>query len=125
MTPLEIALAYIRRGWNVTPVAYRSKRPLGDGWQLRIVNADNAAEYFNGDELNIGAVLGPTSRKLTDVDMDADVAICIGPYILPRTQARFGRDLVRRPNGEQQRLNQEPPFDDLANAVPCRHVNRH
>jgi hypothetical protein len=91
MTPLDIALSYIARGWNVTPVEYRGKRPLGNGWQLRIIDASNAPHYFNGEQLNIGAVLGPSSHKLTDVDEDADEAICIGPYILPRTQARFGR----------------------------------
>jgi hypothetical protein len=90
-TPLETALGYIGRGWNVTPVEYRGKKPLGNGWQLRVIDATNAAQYFNGEKLNIGAVLGPTSRKLTDVDLDCDEAIAIAPYILPRTRARFGR----------------------------------
>jgi hypothetical protein len=91
MTPLDIALSYIACGWNVTPVEYRGKRPLGNSWQLRVIDATNAAKFFNVEQLNIGAVLGPSSHKLTDVGMDADVAICIGPYILPQTQARFGR----------------------------------
>jgi hypothetical protein len=91
MTPLEIALGYIARGWNPVPVVYRSKRPIGDGWQRRIVDAGNVAEHFNGEQLNIGVVLGPSSHNLTDVDADANVAIYIGPYILPQTGARFGR----------------------------------
>jgi hypothetical protein len=90
-SPLDIALDYIARGWNPTPVQYRNKRALGDGWQLRIIDATNAAQFFNGEKLNIGAVLGPSSRKLTDVDEDAAEAIYIGPYILPKTKARFGR----------------------------------
>ncbi len=92
MTPLEIALPYIvRRGWNLTPVEYRSKRPIGNGWQLRVIDATNAAEYFNSEKMNIGVVLGPSSHDLTDVDEDADEAILIGPYILPRTSSCFGR----------------------------------
>ena len=90
-TPLEIALAYIGRRWNPVPVEYRTKKPIGNAWQSRIIDADNAAQHFNGEQMNIGVVLGPTSRKLTDVDEDADEAICIGPYVLPRTKARFGR----------------------------------
>jgi hypothetical protein len=27
MTPIEIALIYIRRGWAVVPVPFKSKRP--------------------------------------------------------------------------------------------------
>jgi hypothetical protein len=91
MTPLEIAQGYVGRGWNVTPVEYRGKRPIGNGWQHRIIDASNVAQYFDGEQLNIGVVLGPSSHKLTDVDEDADEAVAIGPYILPQTQARFGR----------------------------------
>jgi Bifunctional DNA primase/polymerase, N-terminal len=91
VTPLDIALAYIGRGWNPVPVEYPAKKPIGNAWQSRIIDAGNAAQHFNGEQMNIGVVLGPTSRKLTDVDEDANEAICIGPYILPRTRARFGR----------------------------------
>jgi hypothetical protein len=91
MTPLKLAQDYVGRGWNLTPVEYRSKKPIGIGWQHRVIDAGNVAQYFNDTQLNIGAVLGPTSRNLTDVDEDADVAICIGLYILPKTKARFGR----------------------------------
>ena len=75
----------------MTPVEYRGKRPIGNGWQHRVIDAGNIAQYFNDTQLNIGVVLGPTSHNLTDVDEDADVAIRIGPYILPQTKARFGR----------------------------------
>jgi hypothetical protein len=95
MTLLEIAQGYISRGWNPTPVEYRGKRPIGNGWQRRIIDAGNVAEHFNGEQLNIGVVLGPSSHQLTDVDEDADVAISIGLYILPQTNARFGRSSKR------------------------------
>jgi hypothetical protein len=89
---LDIALDYIDRGWNPVPVNYRSKKPsLGTGWQLRIIDASNAAQHFNGQQMNIGVMLGPSSRGLTDVDLDCDEARGIAPYILPRTSAIFGR----------------------------------
>jgi hypothetical protein len=40
---------------------------------------------------NVGIVLGPSSQGLTDVDLDCVEAIAIAPYILPRTEAIFGR----------------------------------
>jgi Bifunctional DNA primase/polymerase, N-terminal/Family of unknown function (DUF5906) len=94
-SPLDIALDFIARGWNPVPVEYRTKKPLGNGWQLRVINASNAAQHFNGAQMNIGVVLGPTSHKLTDVDEDAAETICIGPYVLPKTKARFGRATKR------------------------------
>ena len=45
--------------------------------------------------------------------MDADVL-----------ETRVGRQLMRRPYGEQERFYQEPLLHDVANAVPSRHVNR-
>src|SRR5262245_2509274 len=96
-SPLDIALDYIGRGWNPVPVNYRAKKPsAGSGWQLRIIDATNAAHYFNGGEMNIGVVLGPSSQGLTDVDLDCDEARAIAPYILPRTGAIFGRAEPRR-----------------------------
>ena len=91
-SPLDIALDYIGRGWNPVPVNYRAKKPsAGNGWQLRIIDASNAAHYFNGGQMNIGVKLGPSSHGLTDVDLDCEEARAIAPYILPRTGAIFGR----------------------------------
>jgi len=91
-TPLDIALDYIGRGWNPVPVDHRSKKPTtGNGWQLRIIDATNAPYYFNGGQMNIGVILGPSSHGLTDVDLDCDEARAVAPYILPRTGAIFGR----------------------------------
>jgi RecA-family ATPase len=73
------------------PVPYRKKRPIEVEWQLRSIDASNAAQYFNGAEMNIGVVLGVSSGGLTDVDLDAPEAVAIGPYILPKTAAIFGR----------------------------------
>src|SRR5262249_19583552 len=90
-TPLETANDYIARGWNPVPVAWRTKRPIGDDWHLRKIDASNVAQHFDGAPLNVGVQLGPSSAGLTDVDLDCREAVAIAPYVLPPTSARFGR----------------------------------
>lgn len=91
LTPLDVALRYIARGWNPLPVPFRSKRPEGSAWQTRVIDATNAAEHFNGAAGNVGVLLGPSSHGLTDVNLDCAEAIAIAPYVLPKTGAIFGR----------------------------------
>jgi hypothetical protein len=91
MTPLDAALVYISRGWNPTPVELRTKKPIGEEWQNRIIDAGSAPKFFNGQRMNIGVVLGASSKGLTDIDLDCAEAIIIAPYILPATKALFGR----------------------------------
>src|SRR3954471_1922092 len=91
MSTLDLALKYIRRGWNPTPVPYKGKAPSGEGWQKRVITEDNAAQFFNGATQNIGVVLGQTSSGLTDVDLDCAEAIKVAPFLLPETRATFGR----------------------------------
>jgi hypothetical protein len=91
MSAIDIALDYIRRGWNPVPVKFGSKVPLGEAWQERTITAETAAQFFNSAQLNVGVVLGPTSNGLTDVDCDCPEAITIAPYLLLPTAARFGR----------------------------------
>jgi hypothetical protein len=91
MTPLETAIAYIKRGWNPVVVPFQSKVPTGDAWQKRLIDEASAPQFFNGGQQNIGVQMGPHSRGLSDVDLDSAEAVAIGPYLLPRTQAIFGR----------------------------------
>jgi hypothetical protein len=93
MTPLETALSYIKRGWNPVPLAFRSKggNTLGKGWQHRVITAETAPRFFDGEPQNVGVQLGTKSKGLTDVDLDCAEAIAIAPYFLPRTKAIFGR----------------------------------
>jgi hypothetical protein len=91
MTPLDIALDYIRRGWSPVPVHFKSKKPKGEGWQHIRATADNAAQYFNGAPMNTGVLLGFPSNKLCDVDLDCAEARAIAAYILQKTDAIFGR----------------------------------
>ncbi|HZV05857.1 MAG TPA: bifunctional DNA primase/polymerase [Gemmataceae bacterium] len=90
-SPLAIALGYIKRGWNVLPVPYRKKRPVGDGWQHRTITQDNAHQFFNDAPQNVDVQLGSKSGGLTDIDLDCGEAIIIAPAILPLTKAIFGR----------------------------------
>jgi hypothetical protein len=87
---LEIARAYIERGWALTAVPYREKKPTDDGWQKLKITAEDAPRYFNG-ESNIGVIMGPPSGGLSDVDLDCKEALVIGPRLLPQTGAIFGR----------------------------------
>jgi len=89
--PLQVALAYLARGWKPIPVPFRSRRPRDDEWQKRAIDAANAPQHFNDGPQNIGVQLGPVSNGLTDVDLDCVEAVAIAPYMLPKTAAIFGR----------------------------------
>src|SRR6516162_2684197 len=88
---LNVALSYIARGWNPVPIPHRTKAPRGDGWQHRRITQATAPSFFNGAASNIGVQFGAASNGLTDVDLDCGEVIAIAPYILPPTQAIFGR----------------------------------
>jgi hypothetical protein len=92
---LETAKSYINRGWNPVPIPHKSKRPVGDGWQLRIIDGNNAHQFFNGAPQNVGVLMGPTSGGLSDVDLDCPEAIALAPFILPKSGAIFGRETSR------------------------------
>jgi hypothetical protein len=91
MSPLELALSYIARGWNPVPVSRKTKKPFEQEWQLRKVTAKTAAKYFNGSAISVGVQLGPYSNNLNDVDLDCAEAVRIGGMLLPSTNATFGR----------------------------------
>ena len=46
--------------------------------------------------LNVGAIMGPKSGGLTDVDLDCKEAVALAPYFLPATGAVYGRPGKRR-----------------------------
>jgi RecA-family ATPase len=95
MTPLNVALKYINRGWNPVPIPHGTKAPQQAGWHTRLIDAASAPQYFNGSEMNVGVMLGPNSHGLTDIDLDCAEAIAIAPYLLPPTRAIFGRPSKR------------------------------
>ena len=91
MSPLDLALSYIARGWNPVPVSRKTKKPIGKEWQNRVLTAKTAARHFNGSAINVGVQLGPNSHNLNDVDLDCAEAVRIGGLLLPNTNACFGR----------------------------------
>jgi hypothetical protein len=88
---LDRARGYISRGWTPVPVGYRKKKPIGGAWQNRVIDHSNVEQHFNGAKMNIGVQMGNKSNGLTDADLDVPEAIAIAPFILPKTEAVFGR----------------------------------
>ena len=58
MSPLDVALEYIDRGWSPVPIPHKSKAPLDKGWPAIVVTEENAHQYFNGEAQNVGVRLG-------------------------------------------------------------------
>jgi hypothetical protein len=67
---LDIAKSYIQRGWNPVPVPFKSKVPIGEEWQKRIIDHSNVGKFFNGQPQNVGVAMGQSSGGLVDVDLD-------------------------------------------------------
>jgi hypothetical protein len=94
-TPLDRALQLIKAGRAPIPIPYKSKAPVIAQWQALRITAETASQYFNGQEQNIGVLLGEPSGWLVDVDIDCDEAHAAAPYLLPET-ACFGRESTPR-----------------------------
>lgn len=90
-TALQIAQGLFARGWSPLPVPYKSKNPGFANWQNFSVTSETLVNHFNGRAQNIGVLLGDKSNDLTDVDLDSPEAVRLAPYLLPETNAIFGR----------------------------------
>src|ERR1035437_3883116 len=88
---LSIAQDYIARRFAVVSINYKQKAPKIKAWEKLNITADNAANFFNGADQNIGVQLGARSNGLADVDLDCAEAFRLAPYFLPPTDAVFGR----------------------------------
>jgi hypothetical protein len=91
-TPLDIARAYLERGFAPIPARHRSKIPTVKEWEsLHLHMApETLPQYFNGQPQNIGVALGAASGGLIDVDLDTPEALALADYFLPRTSCEFG-----------------------------------
>jgi hypothetical protein len=96
MSALSIALDLIARGIAPVPVKPGKKNPDITGWPSLVITAENAHQYFNGADLNVGAIWGPRSGNRCDVDLDCPEAIKLAPYFLPPTGSIYGRASKRR-----------------------------
>jgi hypothetical protein len=88
---LQIATEYIDRGWSPIPIKHRAKGPVLNSWPALRLTRETVADYFNGQPMNVGVILGPASQGLTDVDLDCELAVTLAPQVLRPTSAIFGR----------------------------------
>src|SRR5262245_49721914 len=91
MTPVEIALIYVDKGWAPIPLPYQCKKPIGRAWEQLKVTRENAGRYFNGVNLNVGVRSGQPSGNLVDVDLDCREALMLADRFIPPTGSIFGR----------------------------------
>jgi putative DNA primase/helicase len=92
----RLALDTIARGISPVPVPQGGKGPNIKDWQdLRITSA-TVDQFFDSDKLNVGALMGPASGDLSDVDLDCKEAVALAPHFLPRTGSIYGRPSKRR-----------------------------
>lgn len=90
-TPLEAARSFRRRGWMPLPVPFRSKSPGFKDWQHFTTTESDLPLHFNGQQQNVGVLLGKPSGDLVDVDLDCAEAVALAPLFLLATGATFGR----------------------------------
>lgn len=91
MTALDVARAYLARGWAPIPVPFRRKGPVLAGWSALRLGPEDLAAHFNGQPSNVGVLLGEPSGGLVDIDLDCAEALRLAPVFLPPTRSRFGR----------------------------------
>lgn len=104
--PPEIVKAVVDavgRGYQVIPLAPKSKRPMLSSWphwkwpenvteeEIRKQLEEWSSNLAAGEHLNLGVSLGDASHRLVDVDLDHYRTARLKDYFLPPTPARSGR----------------------------------
>ena len=91
MSALDAARVLLERGYAPIPIPHQKKAPVISGWPELFVTDANLSQYFNGQPMNIGVLLGQPGNGVMDVDLDCQEAILAASYLLPTTGAVFGR----------------------------------
>jgi hypothetical protein len=92
ITPHDLVLEYIRRGWNPVPIPFMQKGPKGQDWDKQRTDLTNVNSVFPKDrQWNVGVQLGQVSGNLVDTDLDCPEALSLASWFFPPTQAVFGR----------------------------------
>lgn len=86
------AHSYMKVGWNTIPLKPKDKAPKESKWPNSSITKDDITQKFSHPDANIGLVLGDSSNRLIDVDLDCEEARLLAPDILPTTGAVFGRN---------------------------------
>ena len=72
----------------------RSKAPVFNDWPNMTITLADVPRLFEPDR-NVGLRLGQRSKNVVDVDNDWPEARVVAPYLLPPTDAMFGRPSAR------------------------------
>lgn len=91
----QAARKLLERGWHCIPLHAQDKKPVGDNWNKRIIEADDIASAFAPDR-NLGLLLGEPSDWIVDIDCDIEEAVVAGGYLMPNTGLSFGRKSIGR-----------------------------
>lgn len=83
MTIKEFAQIYIDHGWQVVPLAPKSKRVLKTGWMGLEFTVE---DFRDGDNIGLRSVNG-----LVFVDLDSPECVAFGNAFLPETPSLYGR----------------------------------
>ena len=98
---LDATVGAVGRGYQVIPITFKAKNPRLNGWphwkwpegqnreSIR-QQLENWTKTTNG-ETNIGVILGDSSGRLVDVDLDHYRTARLKEYFLPPTPAKSGR----------------------------------
>ena len=81
-------LEYHQNGWNVIPVKYKGKSPIGKDWQKGVTaSTEYLDQQLSFGICNLGLLLG---KEVIDIDLDCAEARYFAPKFLPITLS-FGR----------------------------------
>jgi len=86
--PLQIAHWCLKN--SIVPLPVTGKRPTISDWPNFCVTTEDLSQHFNGGRQNIGALLGPASQGLVDIDLDWPECEQLADAFLPSSW-RFGR----------------------------------
>lgn len=76
--------ALMKEGFCLIPLEEQQKRPIPTNWQTR-KHSDNDIGEFDGNDRNVGVLLGRASGGIVDVDIDHPIARSLASDFLPPT----------------------------------------
>lgn len=88
---IRLTLRWLKdRRYQRVFIRYKEKTPRDRGWNDP-EKAQPSDEEFLAGPCNVGVILGPRRGGPVDVDLDSEEAVQLAPFLLPPTDAVFGR----------------------------------
>ena len=88
----QLATLLTQHGMSFIPIPYKSKNPSQKNWtKIRLDTDQKLREAFNKGHHNVGLLLGGSTSRIIDIDLDCGKARKLARYFLPATRT-FGRD---------------------------------